>query len=56
MTKRKTVATSKNDDVQQVSECTKRLLPVSDVLELTSGKWRLHIVMALMVLGPRRFN
>lgn len=37
-------------------ECAKMLLPVKDVLELTSGKWRLHIIMALMCGGNMRFN
>jgi DNA-binding HxlR family transcriptional regulator len=40
----------------EAKQCTKALLPVNDVLELTSGKWRLHIIMALMCAGPMRFN
>jgi DNA-binding HxlR family transcriptional regulator len=36
--------------------CLKSLLPVNDILELTSGKWRLHIIMALMCVGTMRFK
>jgi DNA-binding HxlR family transcriptional regulator len=43
-------------DTEAAKQCTKELLPVNDVLELTSGKWRLHIIMALMCAGPMRFN
>ncbi|MEM9391008.1 MAG: helix-turn-helix domain-containing protein [Bacteroidota bacterium] len=37
-------------------QCTRALLPVKDVLELTAGKWRLHIIMVLMCVGDLRFN
>ena len=36
--------------------CNKSLLPVKDVLELTSGKWRLQIIMVLMCVGELRFK
>jgi DNA-binding HxlR family transcriptional regulator len=49
-------ATQLQEQQTEVKECTHKLLPVSDVLELTSGKWRLHIVMALMCLGKMRFK
>lgn len=44
------------DSIESAKRCTKRLLPVTDVLELTSGKWRLHIIMALMSTEGLRFN
>jgi len=37
-------------------QCTQALLPIKDVLELTSGKWRLHIIMVLMYGGEMRFK
>ena len=50
----------KNNQADQheegVKQCTKHLLPVKDVLELTAGKWRLHIIMALMCVGNMRFK
>lgn len=36
--------------------CNNSLLPVKDVLELTSGKWRLQIIMVLMCVGELRFK
>ncbi|MEL6593435.1 MAG: helix-turn-helix domain-containing protein [Bacteroidota bacterium] len=41
---------------EEVHQCTRALLPVKDVLELTAGKWRLHIIMVLMCVGEMRFN
>lgn len=41
---------------EEAKQCTHSLLPVQDVLELTSGKWRLHIIMVLMCVGDLRFK
>jgi len=41
---------------EEAKQCTKSLLPVRDVLELTSGKWKLHIIMVLMCVGSLRFK
>ncbi|MEM7659696.1 MAG: helix-turn-helix domain-containing protein [Bacteroidota bacterium] len=41
---------------EHAKQCTRSLLPVKDVLELTAGKWRLHIIMVLMCVGEMRFN
>lgn len=38
------------------SQCNKSLLPIMDVLELTSGKWRISIVMVLMCAGARNLK
>ncbi len=46
----------KDRHVEGAKQCTKHLLPVKDVLELTAGKWRLHIIMALMCVGNMRFK
>ena len=46
----------KDQNVEGSKQCTKHLLPVKDVLELTAGKWRLHIIMALMCVGNMRFK
>lgn len=37
------------------SECKRAMLPVRDVLELLSGKWKLPIVISLME-GNKRFS
>jgi DNA-binding HxlR family transcriptional regulator len=36
-------------------ECTKRLLPVKDALEILSGKWKLQIILSLS-FGKKRFK
>lgn len=41
---------------EEAKQCIHSLLPVKDVLELTSGKWRLHIIMVLMCVGDLRFK
>jgi len=43
-------------EINQTTECTKQLLPVNDLLALTSGKWRLYIIMGLMCVGTMRFK
>ena len=52
----KTSYTKEELNEEAAQQCTSHLLPVNDVLELTSGKWRLHIVMALMCVGTMRFK
>ena len=42
--------------LEESKHCTQALLPIKDVLELTSGKWRLHIIMVLMFGGEMRFT
>lgn len=37
------------------SECKRAMLPVRDVLELLSGKWKLPIIISLME-GNKRFS
>lgn len=57
LTKDKATRNSPKDlHVEESKQCTKHLLPVKDVLELTAGKWRLHIIMALMCVGNLRFK
>ena len=41
---------------EMATQCKKDLLPIMDVLELTSGKWRISIVMVLMCGGPKKFK
>jgi len=36
-------------------ECSKRLLPVKDALDILSGKWKLPIIMSL-TFGKKRFK
>lgn len=36
-------------------QCTKRLLPVKDALEVLSGKWKLQIILSLS-FGKKRFR
>lgn len=36
-------------------ECTKRLLPVKDALDILSGKWKLQIILSLS-FGKKRFK
>lgn len=36
-------------------ECTRSILPVRDVLDILSGKWKLPIIISLM-FGNRRFK
>jgi DNA-binding HxlR family transcriptional regulator len=38
------------------TQCKKDILPILDVLELTSGKWRISIVMVLMCAGAKKFK
>jgi DNA-binding HxlR family transcriptional regulator len=35
--------------------CAKAMLPVKDALDILSGKWKLHIIVALM-FGDKRFS
>ena len=58
VTMTETTFTAEPVQVRETQEklCKKLLLPVQDVLELTSGKWRLHIIMALTCVGEMRFN
>ncbi|PWT95476.1 MAG: transcriptional regulator [Bacteroidetes bacterium] len=37
------------------SECKSQMLPVRDALDILSGKWKLHIIIALS-FGNRRFK
>ena len=37
------------------SECTQKILPVRDALDILSGKWKLPIIVALM-FGNKRFG
>jgi DNA-binding HxlR family transcriptional regulator len=37
------------------SECTQRLLPVKDALDILSGKWKLQIILSL-TFGKKRFK
>jgi DNA-binding HxlR family transcriptional regulator len=37
------------------SNCTKAMLPVKDALDILSGKWKLHIIIALS-FGNKRFS
>ncbi|MBX2878206.1 MAG: helix-turn-helix transcriptional regulator [Saprospiraceae bacterium] len=46
----------KEQKAAESRKCTKALLPVKDVLELTAGKWRLHIIMVLTCVGELRFK
>ena len=48
----------KKEEVKKTEshKCTKSLLPVKDMLELTAGKWRLHIIMVLTCVGELRFK
>ena len=41
--------------VHTYSECSKRILPVRDALEVLNGKWKLPIIIALM-FGNKRFS
>ena len=36
-------------------ECTKKLLPVKDALDILSGKWKLQIIISL-TFGKKRFK
>src|SRR3954470_23843502 len=36
-------------------ECTTRLLPVKDALDILSGKWKLQIILSL-TFGKKRFK
>ena len=36
-------------------ECSKRLLPINDALEILNGKWKLQVIMALS-FGKKRFK
>src|SRR6185503_3250297 len=36
-------------------ECTKRLMPISDALDVLNGKWKLQIIIALS-FGKKRFK
>lgn len=36
-------------------ECTRRLLPVKDALDILNGKWKLPIIISLM-FGKKRFK
>lgn len=36
-------------------ECSKRLLPVKDALDILSGKWKLQIILSL-TFGKKRFK
>jgi DNA-binding HxlR family transcriptional regulator len=38
------------------AQCKRDMLPIMDVLELTSGKWRISIVMVLMCGGAKKFS
>src|SRR3954471_6278943 len=37
------------------SQCTQRLLPVKDALDILSGKWKLQIIVSL-TFGKKRFK
>ena len=41
---------------EDIKRCANHLLAVNDALELIGGKWRLHIVMALMCGKKMRFK
>lgn len=45
----------KMKEVLTKSECKRAMLPVRDVLELLSGKWKLPIIISLME-GNKRFS
>jgi DNA-binding HxlR family transcriptional regulator len=36
-------------------QCSKRLLPINDALEILNGKWKLQVIMALS-FGKKRFK
>ncbi|MGB3949114.1 MAG: helix-turn-helix domain-containing protein [Bacteroidia bacterium] len=36
-------------------ECSKKLLPVKDALDILSGKWKLQIILSLL-FGKKRFK
>lgn len=38
-----------------MSECSQKLLPVRDALDILSGKWKLPIIVSLS-FGPKRFK
>lgn len=38
-----------------MEECTRSILPIRDVLDILSGKWKLQIIVSLM-FGNRRFT
>ena len=38
-----------------IDECTRSILPVRDVLDILSGKWKLQLILSLM-FGNRRFK
>lgn len=38
------------------SDCTKRLLPLMDTMEVLSGRWKVVILMALWYSGKLRFK
>ncbi|MEM1322361.1 MAG: helix-turn-helix domain-containing protein [Bacteroidota bacterium] len=56
VSKLKTLKKAEEQKVNASKQCTKELLPVKDVLELTAGKWRLHIIMVLTCVGELRFK
>lgn len=45
----------KRIEKKEIGACRKALLPVSDALEILSGKWKLQIIIALL-FGNKRFN
>ena len=45
----------KTDTEQDRLRCISELLPTRDTLELLSGKWKILIIMALVVKGRSRF-
>ncbi len=43
------------DNDNRFQECMKQMLPIQDALEVINGKWKLLIVVSLM-LGNKRFK
>lgn len=49
------MATAKEEVEHSQKECTRMMIPVKDALEILSGKWKLPIIISLM-LGTKRFK
>ena len=49
------MAINKEIPAEAKSECTKKILPVKDALEVLSGRWKLPIIISLG-FGDKRFK
>jgi DNA-binding HxlR family transcriptional regulator len=47
--------TNKGNCPKSMSECSQKLLPVRDALDILSGKWKLPIIVSLS-FGNKRFS